>query len=71
MPKGWLAVDVRQALLGVNSMADCNAAQTQGSVPWVLRPPGPSRPSRRVPVHGPQVGQQRCPPTTETARWGN
>ena len=36
--KGWLAVDVRQAVLGVNSLPDCNAAQAQGSVPWVLRP---------------------------------
>ena len=35
---GWLAVDVRQAVLGVNALADCNAAQAQGSVPWVLRP---------------------------------
>ena len=36
--KGWLAVDVRQPILGVNSVADCNAAQTQRSVPWVLSP---------------------------------
>ena len=36
--KGWLVVDVRQAVLGVNSLPDCNAAQAQGSVPWVLRP---------------------------------